>query len=271
MYSTFPVLYDSNLSIQDLGRLPSSAREWANVKQDELNRGLWEPERKDNASYAVGDVSTITLNNSGIANQDDIFKGLVRKPSQYQQTTDLQAYIQLYRDADREPTAEEILEAQSDDVDIDARFINLINRQEEGSNVYANKSQNFQRTLQQSVNNYYKEENKYKVPMELDEGLPSLFDLATLEGRKKIAKEALSPLAEFRKRFREMASAGKVGANAIKGLAIATGLSGVAAGAEIVSQALSAGLSVDSFLSGLEANPDRSMQDLINLLQPPSA
>ena len=40
MYSTFPLMYDAELTIQDLGMLPSSAREWKNIKQEELKREI---------------------------------------------------------------------------------------------------------------------------------------------------------------------------------------------------------------------------------------
>ena len=260
MYSSFPVLYDADLSVQDLGRLPSSAREWANVKRDELNRGLWEPIRKDPESYAVGDVSSITLNNSGVANQTDIFSGLVRKPSQYQQTTDLQAYIQLFRDADREPTAEEMLEAQADDVDIDARFINLINKQEEDSNVYANKSQNFQKLVQQSVNNYYKEENKYKVPMQLED-LPRLFDLATIQGRKKLERKALQPFDELRENWRKAIKEGKATAKTLSAIARVLGFNQFADSADVVIGYANNAERLDRLFNALEARRDTTITE----------
>lgn len=268
MYSSFPLMYDAELTMSDLGSLPSSAREWQNIKNHELKRGLILPPRQYPERFANGDINDITLNNSGLAHQEEVFSGKVRNPQKYSQITDLQSYLQLVRDSDRQPTEAELIMARSDDIGLDARLIDLINKQSEQGNYYADQSQNFQRTLQKSVNQYFKEESKYKVPMQLEEeGLPSLFDLATIAGRKKAAKEVLKPTQEFRKQFREIAKGGKVGSKAIKALATAVGLPVIATGASLIESALEAGLSIDRILSGIEQNPDESIQQILNRLQ----
>jgi len=56
-------MYDSELTIRDLGTLPSSAREWKNIKEHELKRGLMNPIRTDDPSFAGSDLDAILLNN----------------------------------------------------------------------------------------------------------------------------------------------------------------------------------------------------------------
>jgi hypothetical protein len=254
-------MFDAELTISDLGKLPSSAREWQNIKSHELKRGLWLPPRTDNPSFAVGDLNTITLNNSGIAHQEEIFTGRVRKPDKYSQITDLQAYIQLVRDADREPTEAELIEARADDIGLDARLINLINRQSQAGNYYADQSQNFQKTLQKSVNSYFKEEAKYRVPMELDEGLPSLFELSTRQGIKKLERKALKPFDKFRSEIKDLAKKGKATASAIATVARALGYPQYADAAEGIAGFISRGQRLERLFSSIEQNPEQSLTE----------
>jgi len=261
MISTYPLMFDPEISMQELGSLPSSGREWANIKRHHLSRGLWLPPRTDNPEFAQGDLATITLNNSGLAHQADVFSGRVRKPDRYQQVTDAQAYIQLVRDTDREPTEAEIQEARADDIGLDARLIQLINNQSEAGNYYATESQNFQKTLQKSVNNYYKEEAKYRVPMELDEGLPSLFELTTRKGIKKAERAALKPFDEFRSKIRGLAKQGKATASAISAVAKALGYSQYAEAAQNIADFISRGQSLDRLFSSIEQNPQQTLTE----------
>lgn len=261
MISTFPLMFDSQITMQELGSLPSSGREFLNIKRHEIKRGLWLPPRTDNPSFAEGDLATITLNNSGLANQADVFSGRVRKPDRYQQTTDAQAYLQLVRDTDREATEAELIEARADDIGLDARLIQLINNQSEAGNYYANESQNFQKTLQKSVNNYYKEEAKYRVPMQLDEGLPSLFELTTRQGIKKAERAALKPFDEFRSKIRNLAKQGKATASAISSIAKALGYSEYAEAAENIANFISRGQSLDRLFSSIEQNPQQTLTE----------
>ena len=273
MYSKFPLMYDSELTIRDLGTLPSSAREWKNIKEHELKRGLWNPIRTDDPSFAGSDLDAILLNNSGIANQEDIFKGRVRKPNRYSQVTDLQAYIQLVRDVQgREPTDEELIMASADDVGLDARLIELINAQSEKDNLYATESQNFQRTLQKSVNNYFREDAKYKVPMQLEEeGFPSLFDLATISGRKRLERKALKPLDAFRSRLREAAKAGKLTAKIVSFIASQTGFPITGKAIDALIMGIDKGLKLDRLLSKVEKDPSKTItEDVIIEMFPAS-
>lgn len=261
MYSSFPLMYDAQLTIEDLGRLPSSAREWQNMKNEELKRGLWTPLHVDDPSFAKGDLKDITYNNSGLANQELIFRGRVNKPSQYNQITDAQAYIQLVRDADREPTAQEILEANADDVGLDARLIDLINKQSEKGNYYAQESQNFQRSLQRSVNEYYREDAKYLVPMELEGDFPSLFDLATIQGRKKLERKALEPFDELRTQWRNIIKEGKGTAQLLSSIARALGYNQLADTAGLVAGYATTADRLDRLLNALESRQDTSITD----------
>lgn len=263
MYSKFPLMYDSELTIRDLGTLPSSAREWKNIKEHELSRGLINPIRTDDPSFAGSDLDSILLNNSGIANQEDIFKGRVRKPNRYSQVTDLQAYIQLVRDVyGREPSEMELIMARADDVGLDARLIELINAQSEKDNLYATESQNFQRTLQKSVNNYFREEAKYKVPMQLEEeGFPSLFDLTTIAGRKRLERKALKPLDAFRSRLREAAKAGKLTGKIVSFIASQTGFPITGKAIDALIMGIDKGLKLDRLLSKVEKDPSKTITE----------
>ena len=263
MYSKFPLMYDSQITIEDLGRLPSSAREWKNIKEEELKRGLWNPIRTDDPSFAGSDLDSILLNNSGIANQEDIFTGRVRKPNRYSQVTDLQAYIQLVRDVyGREPSEMELIMARADDVGLDARLIELINAQSEKDNLYATESQNFQRTLQKSVNNYFREEAKYKVPMQLEEeGFPSLFDLTTIAGRKRLERKALKPLDAFRSRLREAAKAGKLTGKIVSFIASQTGFPITGKAIDALIMGIDKGLKLDRLLSKVEKDPSKTITE----------
>ena len=153
-----------------------------------------------------------------------------------------------------------MLEAQADDVDIDARFINLINKQEEDSNVYANKSQNFQKLVQQSVNNYYKEENKYRVPMQLED-LPRLFDLATIEGRKKLERKALQPFDELRENWRKAIKEGKATAKVLSGIARALGFNQFADSADVVIGYANNAERLDRLFNALESRRDTTITE----------
>lgn len=263
MYSKFPLMYDSQITIEDLGRLPSSAREWRNIKEHELSRGLINPIRTDDPSFAGSDLDSILLNNSGIANQEDIFTGRVRKPNRYSQVTDLQAYIQLVRDVyGREPSEMELIMARADDVGLDARLIELINAQSEKDNLYATESQNFQRTLQKSVNNYFREEAKYKVPMQLEEeGFPSLFDLTTIAGRKRLERKALKPLDAFRSRLREAAKAGKLTGKIVSFIASQTGFPITGKAIDALIMGIDKGLKLDRLLSKVEKDPSKTITE----------
>jgi len=227
-------MFNSEISMQELGSLPSSGREFLNIKRHELKRGLWLPPRTDNPSFAEGDLATITLN---------------------------QAYIQLVRDADREPTEAELIEARADDIGLDARLIQLINNQAEKGNYYATESQNFQKTLQKSVNSYFKEEAKYRIPMQLDEGLPSLFELATRQGIKKAERAALKPFDQFRSKIRDLSKQGKATASAISAVAKALGYSEYAEAAGNIADFISRGQSLDRLFSSIEQNPQQTLTE----------
>ena len=261
MISSYPLMFNPEISMQELGSLPSSGREFLNIKRHSVKRGLWLPPRTDNPEFAEGDLATITLNNSGLAHQADIFSGKVRKPDRYQQVTDLQAYLQLVHDADRTPTEAEIIEARADDIGLDARLIQLINNEAEKGNYYANESQNFQKTLQKSVNSYFKEEAKYRVPMQLDEGLPSLFELATRQGIKKAERAALKPLDQFRSKIRDLSKQGKATASAISAVAKALGYSEYAEAAGNIADFISRGQSLDRLFSSIEQNPQQTLTE----------
>lgn len=274
MISKFPLMFDSQLTMEDLGRLPSSAQEWKLIKEHELSRGLWNPIRTDDPSFADGDLDSITLNNSGIANQEDIFTGRVRKPQRYSQVTDLQAYIQLVRDVHgREPSEIELIMARADDVGLDARLIELINAQSEKDNLYATESQNFQRTLQKSVNNYFKEEAKYRVPMRLDDepGMPSLFDLLTTSGRKKLERKALKPLDAFRSRIIEAAKTTKLTASIISQIAGLTGFPITSGTASAIALAADKGLKLEKVFSKIEKDPSKTITEDFVLEMIPAA
>jgi hypothetical protein len=260
MYSTFPLMYDAELTIQDLGMLPSSAREWKNVKQEELKRGLWEPIRIDPPSFAYGDLSSITLNTSGLAHQEDIFKGRVANPNKYSQITNSQAYLQLIRDSDREPTAQEIIAANADDIGLDARLIDLINKQSEEGNYYAQESQNFQRKLQASVNNYFKDDNQYRVPMQLED-LPRLFDLASIQARKKLERKALQPFDELRENWRKAIKEGKATVKTLSGIARALGFNQFADSADVVIGYANNAERLDRLFNALESRRDTTITE----------
>jgi len=151
MYSTYPLLYSADIAIQELGMLPSSAREWKNVKEFQLKRGLIDPPRELPQEITEGNALTYTSYNGGVNDISNILGGRVRKPSQYQDKNELQAYIQLVRDAGREPTDEEILAVSATDFGIDARFIDLLEQQSKKGNYYADEAQNFTRKVQKSV------------------------------------------------------------------------------------------------------------------------
>lgn len=169
MYSTYPLLYSADIAIQELGMLPSSAREWQNVKEFQLKRGLIDPPRELPEEITEGNALTYTSFNGGVNDISNILGGRVRKPSQYQDKNELQAYIQLVRDAGREPTDEEILAVSATDFGIDARFIDLLEQQSKKGNYYADEAQNFTRKVQKSVNRFYKENALFKVPLNLED------------------------------------------------------------------------------------------------------
>lgn len=264
MYTSLPLMYNAEISLPELGQLPSTSREWQNVKRDQLKRGLQDPPNQTDPRLAEGTASFINLNNSGIQNQEDILKGKVYKPSKYSKTTDLQAYLQLIRDSDREPTQMEIMEANADDVGIDARLINQINEQAREGNYYAVESQNFTRQYQKSFNDFVKESSMFKVPMDLEQQASlqqSVLAGLASGGIKGAEKELLKPIEQLRKQLKNAAQAGALTANVVSSIALAAGYPNVAVVGTMVASLLNSGVAIDKFISAVERDPNRSLTE----------
>ena len=253
MYSTYPLMYNADISMAELGMMPSSIQEWKNVKDFQRNRGLMDPPNMTPQSLASGTATTYTSYNGGVANLSDVLGGRVSNPKKYEKLTNLQAYIQLAREADREPTEQELIDASTDDYGIDARFIALINDEGARRNYNADQAQNFKRTLQKSVNNYYLEDALYKVPLDLENISPSILQ-AFQAGRKRGGvvqgvKEARKPFNEFKKDLTKGLKEGKKGADFVQSLATKYGFGDVADIASTISTLLGQGITVANIAS----------------------
>lgn len=262
MYTSLPLMYNAEISLPELGQLPSTSREWQNVKREQLKRGLQDPPNESDPRLAEGTASFINLNNSGIQNQSDILKGKIYKPSQYSSTTDLQAYLQLIRDSDREPTQMEIMEANADDIGIDARLINQINEQAREGNYYAVESQNFTRQYQKSFNDFVKESSMFKVPMDLEQQASlqqSVLAGLASGGIKGGEKALLKPVDKLRKQLSGLMQSGKVSAEAISAIANSAGFPQLASYSQQIASSLNSGLSLDKLIRAIERDPNRSL------------
>ncbi len=268
MYSTYPLMYNADISMAELGMMPSSIQEWKNVKEFQRNRGLMDPPNMTPQGLASGTATTYTSYNGGVANLSDVLGGRVSNPKQYEKLTNLQAYIQLAREADRDPSEQELIDASTDDYGIDARFIALINDEGARRNYNADQAQNFKRTVQRAVNNYYLEDALYKVPLDLENISPSILQ-AFEAGRKRGGvvegiKEAREPFNQFKKDLTKGLKEGQKGADFVQSLAKKYGFGDVAEIASSISTLIGQGVTVANIASSfVNAN---TLVDLLGAL-----
>jgi hypothetical protein len=148
-----PLMYNSDTPISALGS------EFAKIQQIDRDRGLIDPYQRSNYSngnttdrinLAGFDVSSILQNN--------------QNPSEELYQTDAQARLFLNRNLSGRPLTETEKQVELyEDHDLDPRVRQELKEEARryNSNMFSTESQDFVRTIQEDIKNYYDEENLY--------------------------------------------------------------------------------------------------------------